>query len=46
MNVAGGLNIPDGPRMIVWPCNNDTNERFVFTPFDPTGTPIRDHDDV
>ena len=42
INVAGAPGTPDNQQLIVWPCDNDTNERFVFTPFDPTGSPAPD----
>jgi hypothetical protein len=46
MNVSGGQDIPDGPPMIAYTCNNDTNERFTFTPYDLLGFPIPDTDQV
>ncbi len=32
MNVSGGPTDPDNGAMIVWPCQDTTNERFLITP--------------
>jgi endonuclease/exonuclease/phosphatase family metal-dependent hydrolase len=44
MNVRGGPDRPDGPDIILYPCQNTDNERWLFTSAeataDPTFSPI------
>jgi hypothetical protein len=33
---------PDNGQMIVYPCNDNPNEQFIFTSFEPIGLPTPD----
>jgi Ricin-type beta-trefoil lectin domain len=39
MDIRGAPPTPDGGHLIVWPCSGEANQEFMFTSFDPTGTP-------
>ncbi|GGK98709.1 RICIN domain-containing protein [Mangrovihabitans endophyticus] len=39
LNVAGARDTPDNSRLIVWPCDRDANERFMFAPAVAGGLP-------
>ena len=39
MDIRGAPATPDEGHLIVWPCTGLANQEFMFTSFDPTGTP-------
>jgi hypothetical protein len=46
MDVAGAPGTPDAGPFIVWNCTGTANQQFLFTSFDPTGTPERDRSEL
>jgi hypothetical protein len=39
MDIGGAPPTPDAGQLIVWHCTGLANQEFMFTSFDPTGTP-------
>jgi hypothetical protein len=44
MDVSGAPTDPDAGNLIVFTCSADANQVWTFTPYDPTGTPVVNHD--
>src|SRR5262249_20136746 len=39
LDIHGAPTDPTMGHLIVWPCNGQANQQWMFTSFDPTGTP-------